>query len=190
MRVPPAPATPAGPLVSSVPSITVTAGQSAAFDLAFAPVPQAQNQTYTFSCANLPVGAACSFTPATIKVTSSGATVHATVSTTRSSDLAYGSSHHLLAWAVLLAGMLLAGDTRKLSLRRRQKWVFTALLMLLLAFLLACNASRGSGGNNNGNQNDPVPTASSTTPASTYPILVHATSGSLESSTIVNLTVQ
>jgi peptidoglycan/LPS O-acetylase OafA/YrhL len=97
----------------------------------------------------------------------------------------------LAAWT-LLGGLLFAGD-RRLRRNSPRKLLGIVLVVLLLATLIACSASGKSGSNTGGNT---VPTASSTTPASSYTVVLHATStaspnpGLTQSSTTVSLTVQ
>ena len=187
IRQPAAPTTPAGPLIASNQNLMVSAGQTASFDLAFSPVPGGQNQTYTFSCANLPVGAQCTFSPQTALVTSSGATVHVTITTTGASELTSMLFRNAFMWPAMVAGIFLIGGRRRLP-RRKAHRRGAILVVFLLSLLLGCSASSKS--NNNGNQDGSIPKASSTTPASNYTVLLRATSGSLESATAVNLTVQ
>lgn len=190
MRVP-APQMPAaGPLIASPESVTATAGQSASLSLAFLPSGSAANQMFTFSCANLPVGAACHFTPQTATVTSAGISVKVTITTTAASVAEKRSllAPRFLAWWTLLAGVLFVGNIPSSRSRiRRLKWLGIILVLLLLTSLLACSASSKSSGNSG---NNGAPTASSTTPASNYAVVLRATGNNSQSSTIVNLAVQ
>jgi PKD repeat protein len=183
----------AGPLIATEQNVTVSAGQTASFDLAFTPTGAAVNQTFNFSCANLPVGASCQFTPSTAMVTSTGATIHVSITTTSASASAalehvFGRGF-LASWALFL-GLLFVGDLRpKLRRGHAGKWLAVVIALALLASLVACSASSNSSrGSDSGNNS--APTASSTTPASNYAVILRATSGNTQSSTIVNLAVQ
>jgi PKD repeat protein len=193
MRGPVPQITPAGPLVASPQSATITAGQTASFNLAFVPSGSAANQMFTFSCANLPVGAACQFSPQTATVTSAGITVRVTITSTAARAAENWSQFppSRLAWWTLLPGVFFLADSRVARCRSRKwKWVGVVLVLMWVVSLVACSASnRGSGGNSAGGGNS-APTASSTTPASNYAVVLHATSGALQSSTVANLTVQ
>lgn len=192
MRGPAAHLTPAGPLIASPQTVTVTAGQSAPFALAFVPSGSAANQSFTFSCANLPVGASCQISPQTATVAASGTTVHVTINTTASTGAKLKTLEpKFLAWWILFSGVLFVGDTRRGSRRRIPwKWIGVVLAIIAVASLIACSGSTSSPARNTGSGGTAMPAASSTTPASTYPIVVRATSSSFQSSTIVNLTVQ
>jgi len=183
--------TPAGPLIASSESVTISAGQSASFNVAFVPSGSAVGQSFNFSCANLPVGATCNFTPQSATVTSAGITVPVTITTKAASHAQMQGlfAQKFMAFWTLFAGVLFAGD---LGFRRRSRTRMWRLMLviLLLAGLIACSASsKSSGGNSGGNTS--APTATSTTPAGTYTVVVRATANNgLQSSTVVSLAVQ
>jgi glycerol uptake facilitator-like aquaporin len=162
--------------------------------MAFVPNNSAVNQNFTFSCANLPVGAACNFSPPTATVHPSGTTVHVTITTTsvKSARTWNLFGQEMLAGWTLFGGLLFVGD-RRFRRNSLRKLLGIILVALLLASLIACSASSKNGNQNGG---DSLPTASSTTPASSYIVVLHATStssqnpGLTQSSTTVNLTVQ
>ena len=187
MRLPGVLPVAAGPLIASNQNLTVSAGQSAAFGLAFTPVGQAQNQTFTFSCANLPVGAECSFSPQTAKVTAAGLTVNVTITTSSGSALAAALTGNWLVCSTLLPGLLLV-RRRPASRRKKSRWIGIIALLSCTLLMVACSASGGSKGSSQGGGS--LPSVSSTTPASNYAVVVRATSGSMQSSTVVNLNVQ
>lgn len=192
MRGPAPQITPAGALVASPQSVTVAAGQTASFSLAFLPGAGAANKTFTFSCANLPVGASCSFSPQASTVTAAGVTVHVTITTTAAATArrSHLGRQGFVAWWPFLAAFLLIAD-RRLAARRFRHLHLTllAVILVLLMALLACSAS-SKNSQNSGSGNNSAPTATSTTPANNYAVVLHANSGSLESSTNLNLTVQ
>jgi PKD repeat protein len=193
MRSPVAHLPPAGPLIASPQSMTVATGQTASFALIFVPSGSAVDQSFTFSCANLPVGASCQFSPQTATVAASGTTVQVTITTTRSSGAKLRTlSPRFFAWGVLLSGVLFLGDIRR-GLRRSTAWRWMGLMLIVIvvASLFACGgSSKSASGNSANSNNNAIPSASSTTPASTYPVIVRGTSNSFQSSTVVNLTVQ
>ena len=184
-------ATPAGPLIASPATISVAAGQSASLELTFSPSGAAINQSFAFACANLPIGASCSFSPATVIPTSS-VSVNVTIATTGGgARLMPSFSSHLPLYAILLlvSNLILLSNTR--GIRKHKKVLFLGAIVVtaLIGSLLACgSSSQGRTGSSGG---PPAPTpGSKTTPAATYPVIIQATSTSLASSTVVNLTVQ
>jgi Bacterial Ig-like domain (group 2)/PKD domain len=190
----PRPATAAGPLIATQQTLTVAAGQTASFDLAFSPVNGAVNQTFSFSCAHLPVGATCTFSPQTALVTSSGVTTHVTLNTSKASaslaPAAFALPRIYALW-LFLPGMVLLTGIRRKSKGKGLRLLTLIVLVLALATLLACGGASSSSSNNSGsNPPPPPPTPTSTTPAGTYSIVIQASSNSLVSSTVVSLTVQ
>jgi len=185
--------TAAGPLVASQQTLSVAAGQSTSLDLTFAPVSSAANQTFAFSCAQLPVGAKCSFSPQTAVASASGTLpLQVTVSTTGATAsliIPLFRSLIRLALCLVLPGMILFGGIN----RKKRLTGATVALIVVLIFLVACGGSSSSGNNSQGggsNQTPPPPNPSSlATPAGTYSIVIQATSNSLVSSTVVKLTV-
>lgn len=189
MRGAPRQTTAAGPLITSKQSVSVTSGQTASFNLSFAAGSGSLNQTFTFSCANLPIGASCSFSPQTLLATSTNPTVDVTVTTTGASA---SIKHSPFAQPQVFASFfVLPGIVLLSSVRRRRKLVLTlSIIAIGLGLLVAC----GGGSSSSTSTNPPTPTppnpSSLATPAGTYPIIIKATSNSLVSSTSVSLTVQ
>jgi hypothetical protein len=192
MRGATAETTPAGPLIASPPTASVAAGQSASLQLTFSPSSAAMNQTFTFACANLPIGSSCSFSPATV-TTTSPATVNLTISTTgRSAGLMPSSASRVPVYAIwlLVPNLILRCNAHRTKKNKKLQFFLCAIVVgALSASLLACgSSSRGGTGSSAG---PPPPTPSSmTTPAATYPIIIQAKSNSFASSTVVNLSVQ
>lgn len=183
--------TPAGPLVASPPTISVAAGQSASLQLTFSPSSAAMNQTFTFTCANLPIGAKCSFSPATVMPTSS-VSVNVSITTTGgSADLMPSAASRVPMYAIwlLVPNLILLSNIRRTGKNKKLLLFGAVVVGALIASLLACASSmRGGTGSSTGS---PAPTPDSmTTPAATYPIVIRAKSNSLASSTVVNLSVQ
>jgi PKD domain-containing protein len=182
--------TAAGALVASPASASVTPGQAASYSLAFTPVGAAVGQQFSFSCENLPAGASCTFSPATATAQTSGVTTTVTVNTSTGAAAFLRKRKHGPFWLAMLLPVLpllfVAGRDR----RRRIVVIFLALL--ICAALVSCG-----GGGSASTQNSPPPNNSTpptpsngATPSGTYTVLVHAQSGSQQSSTTVQLTVQ
>jgi PKD repeat protein len=183
--------TPAGPLTASPPTISVAAGQSASLQLTFSPSSAAMNQSFTFTCANLPIGAKCSLSPATVMPTTS-VSVNVSITTTGgSAGLTPSATSRVPVYAIwlLVPNLILLSNTRRTRKNKRLLFLGAIVVTALMASLLACgSSSRGSTGSSTGS---PAPTPGSmTTPAATYPIVIQAKSNSLVSSTVVNLSVQ
>jgi hypothetical protein len=185
----------AGPFVAAQPTLSIAAGQSASLDLTFAPVSSAANQTFAFSCAQLPVGAKCSFSPQTAVALSSGTLpVQVTVSTTGATasimPLIFRSTMRLALW-LMFPGMVLFG-----GVSRRKRFAGPLICLIVgLMLMIACGGSSSNNNNNNsqggsGQTPSPPNPSSLTTPAGTYFIVIQATSNNLVSSTVVSLSVQ
>jgi PKD repeat protein len=190
MRGPASHLAPAGPLIASPQSMTVATGQAASFTVGFVPSDAAVDRTFTFSCANLPVGASCQFSPQNAKVASSGTTVQVTITTGSGGAQLRMFSPRFFAWWILLSGVLFVGEVRTRSLRIQWNWIGVVLIIISVASLMACGGVTKNSGAGAANGSNAMPAASSTTPASAYAIIVRATSDSSQSSTVVNLTVQ
>ena len=192
MRGATAETTPAGPLIASPPTASVAAGQSASLQLTFSPSSAAMNQTFTFACANLPIGSSCSFSPATV-TTTSPVTVNLTISTTgRSAGLMPSSASRVPVYAIwlLVPNLILRCNAHRTKKNKKLQFFFCAIVVgALTASLLACGSSSRGGTGSSAGQPPPTP-SSMTTPAATYPIIIQAKSNSFASSTVVNLSVQ
>jgi hypothetical protein len=160
-------------LSASPPSQTIVAGQTATVTIQI--TGQGLTSPVSLDCAGLPIGASCAFEPASSNVGTNSAVSTLTISTTVRTS-AHRKRQLVAAGAVVLAVGSLLGS------RRRRKLLLSFVVLCLLA---ACG---GSGGN----QPAPAVTTdgSGGTLTGTYQIGVTATSGSLHSSTIVNLTVE
>lgn len=159
-------------------TLSVAAGQSATTTLTVIPS-GGFAQAVTFSCAGLPAGASCNFSPASVTPSSGTASTTLTVSTnggavatvaSNGSTAPNASTGVLYAFASLL--LLATGIVRgqpSIDVRRRMKWsgAFTLLILCTVAACGGGSSGSGSGGTSGG----------SGTPAGTSSITVTATSG-------------
>ncbi len=170
--------------------ITVAAGGSGTSTITVTPN-AGFTQPVSFSCGNLPVGAACSFNPAT--VTPAGAPITTTLTITTNggpvASLSPSASPAIFAYALTPVGLLLIGG---LWYRRRgadgslMSLVALCLITVALTGLLSCS----------GDDSAPAPAPSSGgsppatgTPAGTSTVSVTATSGGNSGNVPVTLTV-
>ncbi len=191
-RIDPARVTPAGPLSPSPAQASISGGQSATFTLGFIPNGGDAGQTFSFSCAGLPVNSSCAFSPASVQAGSGPLSTQLTLSTAgTSASLAPPGA--ISRWAVAMIfpgfGMMLLLVGAEPHRRRRQLLLGCVLLALLLPLLSCSGASGNSSSTPPGNPASP-PTPGSTTPAGTYRVVVNAVSaGGPQSSTVVTLIV-
>ena len=143
--------------------------------------------TITFACAGLPAGAACQFSPSSIKATGTAATSPATITVTTSSGTAALQPSVRPSFRPLRGGWLVASSLMFFSIvliggaRRRPVSFLLAVVGLLLL-------APGCGGG--GSHTPPPPPPTPATLAGTYNISVSATSGSITSTTGFTLFVQ
>jgi Bacterial Ig-like domain (group 3)/Abnormal spindle-like microcephaly-assoc'd, ASPM-SPD-2-Hydin len=158
----------------SAQSATVFPGQSASFKFAIAPK-GTFSDTITFSASGLPPGATASFNPAALTPGSNATDVILTVQTAQTSAAVRPVQPWSATPAVLLGLLfpLFAIGRARRMLKHRARFL-TAVVSLGVA--LAISGCAGGGFFNQ--------------PAKTYTITVTATSGALQHSTTVNLTVQ
>ena len=186
---------PAGPLVGPAQPVAVSAGQAATFNLTFLPS-NGNNGTFTFSCANLPLGARCSFSPPSLTGTPGATPVVLTVSTTgTAASLFHPRTLFYALWLPFFGVVLVTAGSPAGERKRRLGFaVIIALLLIGLMFLVSCGgggstSSNSSGGSGSGGSNAP-PTPGTSTPPGTYTFSVTASSPSSQSSTALILTVQ
>ncbi len=162
-------------LSSSTPSQTVNAGQSSGpYNLTIQPVGTSFNGAVTFTCANLPSLALCSFNPAApVTPGNSAVNVVMTISTTATtSALRARRSSFYAAWLVL-PGLAICwvGLGRRSAKSKLAPLTGSTILFLLVLVFTACGGV-SSGGGGGGKQGTPPGTykitvtgASSGTPA-------------------------
>jgi uncharacterized membrane protein len=165
--------------------LSVPAGQSASTTITVTPN-AGFTQPVSFSCGNLPVGAACSFNPAT--VTPAGGPVNTTL--TISTDggavalLSPGGSSTMFAYVLTPFGLLLIGA---LWYRRRAD-VHTVWMAVLLTSVIAMASCSSSDSTPPATNSGGGPAATGT-PAGTSTVTATATSGSNSNGVPITLTV-
>ena len=156
---------------------TVTAGQSTDYQLtvsgaAIPPGPTAFSGIVTLSCSNLPQGASCVFSPASVSLGSTGEFLdtNVNVSTTARPAASLHKPGSKLWYSFAMVFALLLGATRK-----RFKRISAVLCCAALALTISCGGSSKA---------PPGPT-----PAGTFPFSVNATSNSVTHSKTMVLVV-
>ena len=155
---------------TSATSLTVNSGSQGVVTLTVTS-PNGFDSPVNFTCAGLPAGASCAFSPATITPSSAGTKTQLTIATSTQSS-ALDSNFFPLSRGIPL--------TLAVSLlwfkRRRKLW---SMLLLAVAFIgMGMVTACGSG---NRSSSSPAPVTSTVT--------LNATSGSLQQSTTISLTV-
>ncbi len=149
-------------------NITVKTGQPATFSIAVAPQYGSFDAAVSFSCENLPAGASCVFSPASVVPGTNTATVTLTVSTSGMAAAPFARRRPIFAfWLGLpMLGIVMLGAGRS---RRKVLWLAAGLVLLSVA-LVGC----GGGGGSQFQQQTQTPSGPS---ATTF--TVHAAAGSL-----------
>jgi hypothetical protein len=155
-------------IASSLPSLTVAAGQTGTTTISVTPS-NGFNSTVSFACSGLPSGATCSFSPATITPSGSAASTMLTVATSATAAALDPGRSALLP---LTLGFF--------AWKTRRRWQMLFLLVLVtvgLGMLSGCGGGSMSSG------------SSSAPQSSTSTITVTATAGALQQTTSFSLTV-
>jgi sugar lactone lactonase YvrE len=155
---------------------TVTRGQSVAFQVKVTPQSGTLGQVQ-LACSGLPAGATCTFSPATLTPGAQGSTSTLTIATSSVSAAIRSPGRKLraawmLGFAAPFAVFILPGQSR----RRRLLWLMASIALLVVAGAFGC----GGGGTSSWQ-------SSSASPAT---VIVQATSGAVQHSANISLTIQ
>ncbi len=171
-------------LTASPSTLSGNPGNTFAYQLAVAPTFGAYPATVSFAANGGPAGATVSFSPTTLAANAGAQSVTMSVATSASSSadlqpLSTGRKLVPVAFALLL--LPLAGTRR---MRRNGRWLGRLFCLLLLALggIAATTALSGCGSNSGGSKKTGTGTM--------YTITVQATSGAVQQSTTVTLTLQ
>jgi hypothetical protein len=142
--------------------------------------------TINLACSGLPAGAACTFSPASIKatgtLTSSSSAINITTTAPSAGALRFPARRRLDPWLALSGLMLFSIVLIGVPGRRR-----LPILMLLLGLMILLP---GCGGGGSKTTTPPPPPVVTPTPAGSYNITVSATSGSTSYETGFTLVVE
>jgi uncharacterized protein (TIGR03118 family) len=168
-------------------NVSVNGGQTAKVQVSLTGT-NGFNGAVSLSCAGLPAGASCSFSPANVNLSGTNAAavtvaIATAVPTTPTPTNPYSAS--LGGRGVILAGMLPLGLLGLLGFRKRLTRLRGALLLLLLS-VLTIGGMAGCGGMKTTAPGNPTP--GSPTPQVSQ-VTINATSGSLTHSVDVSLTI-
>jgi hypothetical protein len=169
---------------------TVKPGSTATYPVTFASSGGPFANQVNLTCSGAPAMATCSFSPATIAAGSSSVAVTVSVSTTAavSSASMLRGGHippTLAAWMVQVPGFLIFGVLSMGSKRRKIAWHY-ALLTLVIGLALFATACAGGVST----IAKTVPPVGGGTGPGTYTLLVTASSGSVNHTMPLTLTVQ
>jgi hypothetical protein len=142
--------------------------------------------TIALACSGLPAGAACVFSPASIKSNGAATTTNCTITVNTTAATAKLLPRvrgiYFAQWMAgmsLLFGMVVIGGPK----RQRARGMFLALMLMLICLVPGC-------GGGSSNTTPPPPPPAVSTPAGSYNVVVNASSGAATSSTGFTLVVQ
>jgi uncharacterized protein (TIGR03118 family) len=167
---------------SSTAGATVTAGSSATAVVSAVPTNNFSG-TVALACSGLPAAATCTFSPASLSVTSGAvATSTVTIATVKKTALLERKGVHGVATAGITAALLLPFGAMLAFTRKRER---SAIRLFGLLGVLLVSATFISGCSDSPPANVPPFTA-----AGTFAVTIGATSGTITQSAVVYLTVQ
>jgi uncharacterized protein (TIGR03118 family) len=170
-------------ITAPTPNVSVNGGQTAKVQVSLTGM-NGFNGAVSLSCAGLPMGASCSFSPNSVSLSGTNATMVTVAIATATPTPTNPYSASVSKRGVILAGMLPLGVLTLFGFRKRLSRVRGVLLLLLLSVVTIGNLAGCGGmkttapGNTMGN---PVPMTSQVT--------INAASGSLTHSVVVGLTI-
>ena len=167
---------PAFTLGASPTSLTVNAGSQGSVTLTVTPQ-NGFNSTVGFACSGLPSGASCSFNPTTVTPSGGAATTQLTISASAQAASLRRDSPPFLPTTVLAVALCLIGWKRR---RRGLQLLLLVAAFVALGLFSACGGAGGTGGGGGG--------GGGTQPVNAT-VTVTATSGSLQQTTTISLTV-
>ncbi len=178
-------------LQASPAALSVSAGQAATAAVTVTGQNGFSGAVNLACAAGLPAGATCSFSPSSVSAGTTPMTATLTISVP-SATLLPGPLHRSGAplwafWLAVVPGVVLATGAGE---RSRKRTVLLALLlgMIVLVGMVGCGGGSTGTGNSAAPPPPPGPTPSS--PNSTYNVVIVGTSGSMQQSAQIALTVQ
>jgi Big-like domain-containing protein len=173
-------------LGASPASLSITPGQSGTTTLSVTPA-GGFAQPVTFACSGLPSEATCTFAPATVTPGASAVTTTLTISTTaaQASVLRSGATGLLALGSVLL--LVMPGGRR---LARWSRWFGLAVALSLGGAFIGCGGGNGGGSTSGSSGSGGSTTSTPGTPSGTNTVTITATSGSLNQTASLQVTVQ
>jgi uncharacterized repeat protein (TIGR03803 family) len=150
------------------------------------------NQIITFSCGGLPMGASCSFTPASVAPNGGAVSTNLSMET-RAASLAiprqpFGQEQMLL-FALVIPGLLMLGRTSRGEPRQAGRFGGILVLVVLL-FAVSVIGLDGCGGGNGGGSAGSGGGSGGGTPVGTYTVTVMGTASGLSHATTLTLVVK
>jgi subtilase family serine protease len=166
--------------LTATPTVSVVRGGAAGVSVSSSAI-AGLSGSLTLSCSGLPAETSYSFSPA-LPTVGSGAYLTITTTAPRAASLREAQPPRPGSWrastVLMLGGVLLLSGAR-----RKQRYRYVVLSLLLAGFLIAGVGCGGGGGSGGGGTPDPG------TPVGTYTVTVTATSGALTHNTTFTLTV-
>lgn len=161
-------------LSSSTSTLTVNSGSQGSLTLTVTPQ-NGFNSTVTFACAGLPASASCHFNPSSVTPSGGAVTTQLTIAASASATVARPARNPFQPAAALALACCL------LFLRKRRTLALNFILIAAFLALTSLTACGGGGSVNGGGSGGRQPTS--------YTVTVTATSGTLNQSTNIALTL-